>query len=83
MAASKLARLETRLAALELQVEQLQSQQTSQNEPPKEDWLDKMYGLFADYPDFEKVVELGRQYRESLRPKPPKRPSKKKGKSAK
>lgn len=83
MATSKLALLETRIAALESQVEHLQTQQTNHTEPSKEDWLDKMYGLFADYPDFEKVVELGRQYRESLRPKPRKRASKKKGKSAK
>ena len=78
MATSKLALLETRMAAVESQLEQLKAEQTNNHEPPKEDWLDKMYGLFADYPDFDKVVELGRQYRESLRPKPRKRISKKK-----
>ncbi|MDQ3010025.1 MAG: hypothetical protein M3X11_04905 [Acidobacteriota bacterium] len=66
MAASKLALLELRLATLESEVAQLR-EQTDLNGASSGDWVDQIYGLFADYPDFNEVVRLGRQYRESLR----------------
>lgn len=65
MAASKLALLESRVTTLETEVTQLKMQRGA----PVEDWVDQIYGLFADYPDFDEVVRLGREYRESLRPK--------------
>ena len=37
------------------------------------DWLDSIAGSFANDPGFDEMVELGRQYRESLRPKPPRK----------
>lgn len=78
MATAKLALLESRLEALEAQVQQLKEQKaTASSSAPAEDWVDKMYGLFADYPDFDQVVALGRKYRESLQPKPSRRKVKK------
>lgn len=80
MATAKLALLESRLEALEAQVQQLKEQKATvspSSGAPAEDWVDKMYGLFADYPDFDQVVALGRKYRESLRPKPTRRKAKK------
>jgi hypothetical protein len=32
-------------------------------------WWEKMFGSFADSEGFEEAVRLGREYRESLRPK--------------
>ena len=72
MAASKLALLESRVTTLESEVAQLKVQ-TDLNGSSSGDWVDQIYGLFADYPDFDEVVRLGREYRESLRPKPLKR----------
>jgi hypothetical protein len=37
--------------------------------PSQGDWLDDIYGAFANDPDFEEAMRLGREYRESLRPK--------------
>lgn len=72
MAATKLAILESRVANLESEVAQLRAQ-TNSIGVSSEDWVDQIYGLFADYPDFDEVVRLGKEYRESLRPKPAKR----------
>ncbi len=72
MAAAKLVLLESRVTTLETEVAHLRAR-AAQNGTPSEDWVDQMYGLFADYPDFDEVVELGRKYRESLRPKPAKK----------
>lgn len=72
MAATKLAILESRVANLESEVAQLRAQ-TNSNGVSSEDWVDQIYGLFADYPDFDEVVRLGKEYRESLRPTPAKR----------
>lgn len=69
MAVSKLALLESRVTNLEAEITQLRTQTVTNGAQP-EDWVDQIYGLFADYPDFDKVVELGKKYRESLRPKP-------------
>jgi hypothetical protein len=36
-------------------------------------WTDEIVGAFANDPAFEEAMRLGREYRESLRPKPRKR----------
>lgn len=81
MAVSKLALLESRVATLEAQVAQIKT--IPQTITQTDDWVDQIYGLFADYPDFDKVAELGRKYRESLRPKPAKRKAPKSAKNGK
>jgi hypothetical protein len=71
--------VEMRLAALEAEVTRMKLQMRSSGvTQPREadDWLDKIYGSFANDPDFDKAMELGRQYRESLRPKPAKKRAK-------
>lgn len=62
--------LSLRVAALEAEVERIRGQlQNAQNAPPQQDWLDLIYGAFANDPHFEEAMRLGREYRESLRPR--------------
>ena len=78
--AERVAELEKEVVTLADEIAQIKEQQESaaaKNGVQGDDWIDKIYGLFADYPDFDQVVELGRKYRESLRPKPAKRQIKK------
>jgi hypothetical protein len=63
--------IELRVAALEAEVARLKRQLESPAQT-KEHWVDKVYGAFADDPDFLEAMRLGRKYRESLRPKGPK-----------
>jgi hypothetical protein len=77
MAASKLALLESRVAILEAELAKLKKEA----EMPVTltlPWWEERWGLFDDEPDYEKAMELGRQYRESLRPKPVRSKSSKK-----
>lgn len=67
-------KLESRVAALETEVTQLKQKlatatpsATTEAEIP---WWREIYGTFADDPLYEKAMRLGREYRESLRPKP-------------
>jgi hypothetical protein len=57
--------LETRVTALEKQVARLQQQQT--NSPAGREWLDDLYGKFANDQVFRQAMNLGRKYRRSLR----------------
>lgn len=68
MAVSNKKLIEMRLATLEAEVEQLKGQ-VETNSRTKKDWLDEVYGSFANDPDYDRAMELGRKYRESLRPK--------------
>jgi hypothetical protein len=67
------AKIELRVAALEAEITQLK-EQVQKGFPPGRDWLDEVYGAFADDPDFQEAMRLGRKYRESLRPRAGKRP---------
>jgi len=62
------AEIELRLAALEAEVSELK-QRLEQSAEPKQHWVDKVFGAFADDPDFLEAMRLGRKYRESQRPK--------------
>ena len=67
-----LKQIEKRILALELEVQALKSQAGPANKAdPK--WVLAHAGRFADDPGFEEVVRFGREYRESLRPKPKKK----------
>lgn len=72
--ALKVAELEKQLVVLTGEVARLKEQVGNENEPESETpWWEKHWGIFDNDPDYEKAMELGRQYRESLRPKPKKR----------
>jgi hypothetical protein len=69
MPAQKLA---DRVAALEVEVARLK--ETIQGPSAKEDpWWRQIWGSFANDPMYEDAMSLGREYRESLRPKSRKR----------
>ena len=63
--------IELRVTMLEAEVTRLKQRLDAPAEP-QEHWVDKVYGVFADDPDFLEAMRLGRKYRESLRPKPAK-----------
>jgi hypothetical protein len=56
--------LQQRLAALEREVAQIKRHLTS-NET-KGNWVDEISGSMAAFPEFEEVVRLGREFRESV-----------------
>ncbi len=61
--------IESRVAVLEAKVEQLQ-RKLEAVAPDAKPWWEHIVGAFADDPAFEEAMRLGREYRESLRPKP-------------
>lgn len=67
--------LEARVTALEDEMAQLRQQLNTVIKPAKP-WWEEIYGTFADDPIYEEAMRLGREYRESLRPKPAKRSTK-------
>ena len=70
------AELEKRVAELEREVARLKQERNGPHD--ERPWWESKAGTFKDDPGFEEMVRLGREYRESLRPKP-----KRKGKVAK
>lgn len=60
--------LEARVAALEDELKQLK--ESLRDSKSKEPWWESIVGTFENDPCFEEAMRLGREYRESLRPKP-------------
>jgi hypothetical protein len=60
--------LEQRVEQLERDLTQLKLQIQVTSRAPEEPWWEKIVGVFADDPDFEAAVELGKDYRQSLKP---------------
>jgi hypothetical protein len=60
--------LKERVAILEKEVERLRSDLEKMASADKP-WWDQIIGTFADDPAFEEAVRLGREYRESQRPR--------------
>jgi hypothetical protein len=58
--------LEERIARLEREVDLLKSRRP---EETKKDWIAQITGSFADDPDFDEIVRLGREMRQADRPK--------------
>jgi hypothetical protein len=56
------AELEQRVAALEKKIESLTGQDARAT---NKDWLLKVWGSFANDPDFEEAMRYGRKWRES------------------
>lgn len=62
--------LEDRVAALEEEVACLKRRQRAALAPKDSvPWWGRIFGSFADNSDYEEAMRLGREYRESLRPK--------------
>jgi hypothetical protein len=61
-------KLESRVAILEEKVTQLQRKLDAVG-PETKPWWQNIVGAFADDPAFEEATRLGREYRESLRPR--------------
>ena len=64
--------LAERLTALESEVASLKSKVEGLTQP-KKPWTEQIAGTFANDPVYEEAMRLGREYRESLRPKPRKK----------
>jgi hypothetical protein len=62
--------IEQRVEQLEKELAQLKQGLQSTPSLPVSDtpWWEKIVGVFADDPDFEAAVELGRDYRQALKP---------------
>ena len=65
--------LEQRVAALEAEIGKLREMVKSSDEVP---WWRKIAGTFAGDAAYVEAMKLGRQYRESTRPKPRKKQKK-------
>ncbi len=61
--------LEDRVAALEAGVAKLRAMLQGA-QAPADPWMERVWGAFANDPVYEEAMRLGREYRESLRPKP-------------
>lgn len=59
--------LKQRVAALEAEMAALRAKVDGTN--GVKPWWEQIWGAFADDPAFEQAMRLGRQYRESQRPK--------------
>lgn len=75
---ARLTVVEAKLAALEEQVAAMQANSSL----PKRSLVQVIAGTFANDPSHAEAMKLGRQYRESLRPKPAKKRMKKPAKKA-
>jgi hypothetical protein len=60
--------LERRVAVLEAEVARLKERVEGPSTSPQR-WWEKIAEKFADDPAFDEAMRLGREYRESLRPK--------------
>lgn len=68
------AEIKLRVTALEAEVARLK-ERVEKAVSPRGDWLDEIYGVFDNDPIYEEAMRLGREYRESLRPKATKKSS--------
>jgi hypothetical protein len=72
---SAIEELEQRIAVLEAEVAKLK-QQGKNGESDNRPWPEKIFGTFANDPDYDEAMRLGREYRESTKPKPRKKKKK-------
>jgi hypothetical protein len=61
--------LEERVTAVEQELAQLKQQLQAVAPTAPVPWWEKIAGTFADSEHYDEAMRLGRQYRESLRPK--------------
>ncbi len=58
--------VEDRLSALERKMEEMQ--QKLERQRKEENWIEKITGSFEGDPDFEEIIRLGREFRQSQPP---------------
>ena len=63
--------VEERRAALEAEVAHLKARLEAERGTNSVPWWDEIFGTFADSEGHQEAMRLGREYRESLRPKHP------------
>ena len=61
--------LEERVAHLETKVEEIQQKRSDAHTQDNRPWWEIIRGTFKDDPVYDEAMRLGREYRESLRPK--------------
>jgi hypothetical protein len=61
--------LEQRVTAMEQELAQLKRQLHAETPPSSLPWWEQIFGTFANSEAHEEATRLGREYRESLRPK--------------
>ena len=61
--------VEERLATLETEVAELKKRIETENPPAALPWWEKIFGTFDGSEEHAEAMRLGREYRESLRPK--------------
>ncbi len=79
MASSNLA---LRMSEIEAKLERLAQKLESREKEAALPWWEQRWGVFDNSPDYDKAMEMGRKYRESLCPKPAKDGVKKKAAKA-
>ncbi len=65
--------VEERLAAVELELAELKRRLPPA--PMQENWIEKISGSMKDFPEFDEVLRLGQEFRNSDRPAPEDAPS--------
>ena len=63
--------VEDRLNAIELELAEVKvelARVAAQSSGPRTDWLDVMEGSMSEFPEFDEMVRLGREYRKSFHP---------------
>ena len=75
--------LALRMSEIEAKLEQLAQKVESRDKEVALPWWEQRWGMFDNSADYDKAMELGRKYRESLRLKPTKNGRKKKATKAK
>ena len=61
--------VEDRLIALEAEVREIKSRLEAASPEAVTPWWKRIVGVYRDDPEFEEAMRLGREYRESQRPK--------------
>lgn len=77
---SAIEKLEERVAALEGEVAKLK-QEKVRAEASGRPWWEEWFGAFENDPYFEEAMKYGRKWRESTRPRPPRKRKPKNGRS--
>jgi hypothetical protein len=68
---SAIERLEQRVAALESEVATLKEKRRfNETQPSGHAWLNKIYGAFANDPEYLEAMRLGKQFRDEVTSQP-------------